>query len=362
MSDYILNGVGYGSVAKTILAHKNPSPGMFRPFEENGQNWVTLEDGWELGADKKPKRKYKTIPVNNAAATLRRDEWMLFDRAVQDVKKERLTLWSSLVSAGLTRDIPNAMGKTVLQYRNMGDISPATISMDGIRESEQDRPLFDVGNIPIPIIHKDFNFSAREIAISRNDGPGLDTTNIRLATRRVAEEVEKMTIGVSSSFSYGGGTIYGLINHPNRNTHSLTLPTDGSWTPGTLGSEILAMRQKAYDDKMYGPYRLYFSTGWDAYLDEDYSQAKGDNTLRQRIGAIRGITGVETLDLLTGYQVILLSMDSETIQACRGMDIQTLQWESHGGMQMNFKVMCIMFPLVRVDQDENSGIVHGTAA
>jgi hypothetical protein len=42
------------------------------------------------------------------------------------------------------------------------------------------------------------------------------------------------------------------------------------------------------------------------------------------------------------------------------MDITTVQWESHGGMQLNFKVMCLMLPQLRTDFYGNTGIVHGS--
>jgi hypothetical protein len=42
------------------------------------------------------------------------------------------------------------------------------------------------------------------------------------------------------------------------------------------------------------------------------------------------------------------------------MEITTLQWETHGGMMQNFKVMAIMVPQIRGDFNGNTGIVHGS--
>jgi hypothetical protein len=48
------------------------------------------------------------------------------------------------------------------------------------------------------------------------------------------------------------------------------------------------------------------------------------------------------------------------------MDITTLQWESHGGMRINFKVMAIQVPDIRAQYVGTStstrkvGIVHAT--
>ena len=97
-------------------------------------------------------------------------------------------------------------------------------------------------------------------------------------------------------------------------------------------------------------------------MDDDYSSAKGDNTLRERIAKIDNITSVDTLDTLTGYQMLLIQQTSDVIREVVGMDMTTLQWMSHGGLQFNFKVMAIMVPQLRADQNGNTGIVHGTGA
>lgn len=350
MNDYILNGQGYGGVASALMAN-GMDPRALRPYvERDGRAYIAVNANGKIEAQL----------VGNAAATLLKDEWIRVDDAVMRVAKPRMRAWSDLQAAGLTYDIPNGMGWTVLQHQTMGDISPATISMDAIRQSERDRPTFDIGYLPLPIVHKDFSFTLREVMVSRNGGAPLDTTTAELATRRVTEEVEKLTLGVSSSYSYGGGTIYGYTNFPSRITKVLTNPT-GVWSPSDTVAEILSMKALAQAAYHYGPYMVYTSPNWDAYMDDDYSSAKGDNTLRERIARIDGIRGVRTLDYLTGYQILLVQMTTDVVRAVTGMGLTTVQWESHGGMQLNFKVMCIMVPQLRADNAGNTGIVHGTA-
>jgi len=303
------------------------------------------------------------IPTQNATATLRKEEWKVLDDAIVIAAKERLRVVADLRGRGLTYNIPNGMGKTVLETESMSDITRATISMDPARESEGDRPEFDLTSLPLPVIHKDFYFNARQVATSRNSGAGIDTTTAQLAARRVAEEAEKLTLGVLPAFGYGGGTIYGLTNFPSRVTStSLTAPTETGWTPQTTIQELLAMRQASEDNHHYGPWSLYTSPAWDQYLDDDYSTLKGDITLRQRVTAINGIGAVTTLDYLTGFQMILVQMTSDVIRMVIGMDVTTVQWETHGGMRLNFKVMAIMVPQLRADFNGQTGIIHGNAA
>ena len=349
--DFILNGQAQGSVATTLL-NGGFDVRSLRPWVgKDGRSYIARNVG---GKD-------VAIPVPVANATLRKEEWKILDEAIVRVAKDRLRVVADLRANGLTYSIPNGMAKTVLETETVGDITPATISMDPARDGENDRPEYELTNLPLPVIHKDFFFSARQVATSRNLGSTIDTTSAELASRRVAEEAEKLVLGTGSSFSYGGGTIYGLTNFPSRITQTITQPTGSNQL--TTVREILAMRQASEDAKHYGPWVLYNSPSWDQYLDDDYSTQKGDNTLRQRIRAISGIQDVRTADYLgSGYQLLLVQQSSDVIRMVMGMDITTIQWETHGGMRLNFKVMAIMVPQLRADFNGNTGIVHGSVA
>ena len=348
-----MNGQAQGAVATTLL-NNGFDVSALRPWVgKDGRHYISRNQGGKLIA----------VPTQNATATLRKEEWKILDDAIIIAAKERLRVVADLRGRGLVYNIPNGMGKTVLESESMGDITGATISMDPARESEGDRPEYDLVNLPLPVIHKDFYFNARQVATSRNSGAGIDTTMAQLAARRVAEEAEKLTLGVLPTFTYGGGTIYGLTNFPSRvTTVDLTGPTETGWTPQTLIQELLSMRQASEDNHHYGPWSLYTSPAWDQYLDDDYSTLKGDSTLRQRIGAINGIGATTTLDYLTGFQMILVQMTSDVIRMVIGMDITTLQWETLGGMRLNFKVMAIMVPQLRADFNGQTGIVHGNVS
>jgi len=350
--DFFLNGQANGDVASQLM-QANFDPSALRPFVGNdGRQYVDMEKNGSRVA----------VPVHNANATLRKDEWKTLDTAIVKAAKPRLRVVADLRAAGLTYTIPNGMGKTVLQTEAQSDITDAVTSMDGLHQGQADRPVYSLTNLPLPIIHKDFFFSARQVMTSRNGGSPLDTTTAELAARKVAEGAEKLALGVASEYVFGGGTIYGLANFTSRLTKSMTLPTASAWTGKTVVTEILQMKQQSMNAYHYGPWVLYTSPSWDQYLDEDYSSAKGDNTVRERIAKIEGIQAVRTADYLTDYQMILVQQTSDVVREVIGMDITTVQWPSQGGMQINFKVMAILVPQVRADHNGKTGIVHGTAA
>jgi len=350
MPNFIYNGRANGSVATTLLQH-NMDPHALRPYIGNdGRSYIN-----QLNSS----GKMVARPAYNTAATLRQDDWKILDDSIIQVAKERLKFVGDIRARGLTFNIPNGMGKTVLETEVMSDIEDASISMDGLRQGPNDRPQFDLTNLPLPIIHKDFSYSARQIAASRNGGSPLDVTSARLAARKVSESIEKLALGRSDSYQYGGGTIYGLTNFPNRVTYTITAPTASGWVGSTLLGNVMAMRQEAYDINFYGPFKIYVAPAWDQYLDDDYKD-ESDITVRERINKLDNIEGVETLDYLTGFDIIMVQLTSDVIREVIGMDITTVQWESNGGMQVNFKVMGILIPQIRADYNDSCGIVHGS--
>jgi len=346
-TDFFLNNQAHGDVANMLLKY-NFDVGALRPWlGEDGNSRITINQNG----------KKQTI-VTNAPSTLRKDEWKTLDDAVvRAVQTTPTRMFNDLRSRNLTVRLKNAMGKIVLEYERMSDIGPATTSMDGIREGDSDRPHFDLAGLPLPIIHKDFQYTARQVAVSRNNDTPLDTTMPELSARKVMEEVEKYTAG-SQTFGYATYSIYGYTNFPSRLTQVITAPTSANHA--VTITELLSMRKKLTDKGYYGPFMVYASPAWDPFLDEDYSTVKGENTLRQRILAIDGISGVRTSYFLTGNALVMVQLTSDVIRAVIGMDVITLQWPSHGGMQLNYKVMAILVPQLRTDFNASTGICHGS--
>jgi hypothetical protein len=88
--------------------------------------------------------------------------------------------------------------------------------------------------------------------------------------------------------------------------------------------------------------------------------------LRERLQKIDGIQDVRRLDFLPSstnpWTLIMVQMTADVAQAINGMDITTVQWESVGGMRLNFKVMCIQVPRLRSDYYGRCGVLHATTS
>ena len=308
------------------------------------------------------------------ATSLRKEDWIQLDTKVQLAYRQRLRLVSDLMSK-VPRGGFNAMGKMTFEYEAMSDPGVAVVDMDALTDGTSDSPLFKLRSLPLPITHSDFWYSERLLSVSRNS-QGLDQISAEAAGRRVAEKIEKTTIGVDTGVTYGtqsagygthdlASTVFGLTNYTNRNTKTnFTTPTSSNGP--TSYNEVLAALETLRGDNVFGPFTIYHSTDWSTYMDTPFSTAGGNHpgeTLRTMLLKNPDIADVVRLDFLTStFTMIFVQVTSDVVEFINGMDVTTVQWETQGGMRKNFKVMAIQVPLLRSDYSGKCGILHGTTA
>lgn len=293
---------------------------------------------------------------------LRKDEWEHFDAVLVEIARANLVAVADLFAAGLTFDLPNAMGTTILEWEDVSDMEPAEISMSGVTPGQNDRVIYRTNSLPIPIVHKDFFINVRALNASRKLGQTLDTTQLEVSTRKVAEFNETVLFN-GATVVHGGASIFGYTTATNRNTGSLT----GDWaliaqTGEIILADTIAMVAAAKADFMFGPFQMYVPTDYDTKLDEDF-KANSDKTIRERLLQLNKISSIKESTDLTGAgagEVLLVQMTRDVVDMVDGMQPTNLQWETHGGMVFNFKVMSIMVPRIKNDQELRSGIVHFT--
>jgi len=291
--------------------------------------------------------------------TLLYDEWKAIDEAVLPAAQERMVGIADLQSRGLTYNIPNGMSKTVLAYQDAGDIEDAVLSMEGLNQSQRDRPEYGTKYLPLPIIHYDFWFSIREISEARAGRMPLDTTMAEMAARKVAEKAEAMLFQGADSFNYAGGTIYGYEDFTHINSCAITANWDDTGATGTtMLADLRRMKQMSLDDRNGGPWMVYVPGNFETAIDADF-KAASDKSIRQRLLEMSGIIDIKVCDYLTDDKIIMVQMASNTVRLVEGMGLTTVQWDTEGGMRINFKVMAIWVPQLRADQNNRTGIVIG---
>lgn len=365
--DLLFNGQGQGPVAQQVLAAGGAlNIGMMQPFiGKDGRSYVQIYKG---GDPEKPEN-YKVILSTNAG-TLRRDEWKQLDQAILNVSESRLGGVADLINAGLTYQIGNGMGSTVLEWHDVSDALTAVATMDGVNRGQNDRPVYQTNYLPLPIIHADYEINARVLAASRSLGNPIDTTMAERAVRKVNLLLEQMLF-TNTAYAWGTAddrsrnSIYSYINHPDRNL--VNLSTYGAWdasaaTGATILASVLAMKQSSINAYHYGPWNLYIPTAYETVIDGDYDTTTPGTTIRERIMKIDGIKSIKVVDTLTAANVLLVQMTSDVVRLVQGMPLQNVEWDTEGKFITNYKVMTIQVPQIRSDQSGNSGIVHMRAA
>lgn len=296
---------------------------------------------------------------------LRREEWDRLDSRIMQAVLQPLNLTRVLIQRGLTTTL-GSIGVLQASYTRVGEMTAATASLRGHASTEKDLVDSDIKAIPVPIIAKEFEMDIRMLESSRMMGNALDVTNGAAAGRVVAEKVEDMVINGDTSVNLNGQTIYGLTNHPDRNTDTAANYGGGDWgtisnvTP-TIAGAIGALQA----DGFYGPYGIFAHT-------VQYNQASlaffTDGTVstpRSRTMLMPQIEFFEPSAQLDAGEVIVLHLSEEVIEIAyvdAYWPITNLEWTSGDGMQLMFKVMTVATPLVKSSYGAKSGIVHITSA
>lgn len=416
--DFVLNGVGHGPVANMIASMAGVGDGMradiglARPFiADDGHPCVTVNTGRYDTVEVKDKKgrilRRERRPIKQTVrvkdlidagvqlpyvtnqTSFRRDEWMMFDDELVEPQRERLRAARDLGRVNTMSF--DGLGTMMIEHETVNDPGKAYMDFSGLSEGTTDWPLYQPEGQPIPIFHANCKVDLRRVRIARRSGNPIQTRNFNWMTRRVMELVEDNVIGIAGTpVEYGESShtvgytrtpgVYGMLNFPDRITKTdLTVPT-GSNPEATI-TDILEMRDLLYAANHYGPYGIYHSTDWDAYLDHDYARLGGNNanmTLRQRILAIgteggeaddeqKQIRWVKRLDRMTptashAFTMIMISLNKSVVRMLNGLPVTVFQYETKGGWEIHMRIVTILLAEFFADFDGNCGLLQARTA
>jgi uncharacterized linocin/CFP29 family protein len=348
---FLANPVMLPGRSGITIAHLDPETGRInvnamRPYiDKKGMARIIANVNGQLGSI-----------VTNAPALLRIDEWKDIDRTVIEASTQRLIGIGDLQAAGLTYNL-GSIGVTMSLYEKAGDMTAADVSMSGTREGEKDKPAFDQGSVPVPIIHKDWFLNIRPLEASRRFGGGLDVTGAAIAGRVVAEKSEEILFNGAPSINVGGATIPGYTTHPNRNTVDMVNSWAGAATSAQIFADVQSMLAAARADGFYGPFNLYIPGDAQGKFDNDW-KTDGDRTLRERVLSLEGISQIKIADKLASDNVVLVQMTRDVVDLAIAQDVTTLQWPVMGGMEFQYKTMAVWVPRIKAEFSNKSGVVH----
>lgn len=285
---------------------------------------------------------------------LRKQEWEQLDTAVVGIARQRLNGIADLRNMGLVHQL-GGLGTLISQYEQSGDMSAADIGMEPRAPGEKDSQTFTLKSVPVPIIYKEFQIGIRRLEASRRLGETIDVTQAQTAARLVRDGLETILFN-GASVQVDGNPIYGYTTHPNRNPYS-----GSDWgTITNIYTDVIGMIDAAEADNMFGPYILYVAKTQFGQMRAVYTDGSGQTAMQRVKTQLPQITDVKPGDVLAAGSATLVQMTSDVVDLAVAEDIQTVQWETRGGMELNFMVLAAMAPRPKSDADGRSGVVHAT--
>lgn len=298
----------------------------------------------------------------NVNGTLPHEAYIKWDQKVVDVARAELTVVQDMAKYNLV-DSSLDLGDIIANYEKIGDMTEANVDMDGVTPGQRDRIVFTTAGVPVPIFHKEFQLNQRQIQATM-DRPGrqLPTLGISTASRLVSDKINGMCWD-----GYGrvvdGKQVYGLTNHPNRNTKSVSNAWGGgSETPIADVQDMIAKLQADNYGYSENSCILYVSPDNWAFIDNDYSTTKGEKTYKQRFEAFAPIAEVRLGTGLGDGELVLVEMREDVIELKVAQDLTWFENPQTHVMQHDFEVLAAMALVVKTDANNNCGVVHATGA
>ena len=222
------------------------------------------------------------------AAPIPLDAWRRIDSRATRIQRDVLAVFNRLAAANT---VPVGLGDIVSYFPKISDSGAVHVSMDGRSEGDASQANVSYEGTPVPIIDSFVRMGWRQMEVVRKGQTQLDVESIANSQRVVAEKLEDMVLNGLSTIVVGGSTIYGLRNHPQRNTgtHGFTLSS-------ATGAEWLtAIRQICtllIGDNAFGRVTIFLNySDWFVASSNEFA-AGYPKTILQRIREIEQVEDV----------------------------------------------------------------------
>jgi len=263
-------------------------------------------------------------------------------------------------------DVPLDLGTLRFEWEDVSDYDDAEVDMAASGGDDEDSLVFTNNGIPLPIVHKSFRINLRKLRSSRNRGQPIDTSGVEAATAAVSEKLEDILWG-GNSITVEGDSISGATGFTDRQTVSGNASWDSASADNMI-DDVMRTVNSLEDAKA-----LPGQSGYDFFVHrQSYQEIRAKNAgtddkrgvlelLRNRLEQEEELpTSVRffPVDRISAGNAVMVKPTPRYVQMPMPADIQTVMWESQGGMVQHWKVMGSVFPAWRSDQSGNSGVAH----
>lgn len=294
------------------------------------------------------------VELHLNASPLPRDIWATWDTEAIEVSRSVLSVFNSLASAVSK---PMDLGDLLHYFAQVGDSGEAHISLDGRSSARTDQPEYTYVGTPLPIVDSTFKFGWRQMRAAQNKGVSLDGSARVNSVRRVSETLESIALVGSPKIVVAGAPLYGLTNHPKRNTRS-TGVTLASATGVQWVAEIVATIKLLHADNFRNR-RVTIYLNWDDWFYATQAEyiANYPKKIIQAISEIAGIVEFVPSSSITANTIIALVKERDVVEVLNGMPITTrAQARQNPEDDFIFKTWAAAAVEIKYDSTDNIGL------
>jgi hypothetical protein len=303
---------------------------------------------------------YRPLPIGNAAP-IPPESWRRIDARATTIMRDVLAVFNRLAAANTT---PVSMGDIMSYFPQISDSGEARVTMDGRDPGRSDQANVKYIGTPVPIITSDARFGWRQMEVMRKAGTLIESETIANHQRKVAEKLEDLVLNGDAGVVVAGNTIYGLRNHPQRNTDTHGFDLNATATGANYLTTFQKLINALVGDNAFGKVTVFMNYSDWVYASINEFAAGYSKTILQRMREIEQIADIVPAGKVIADNVIGIA-GIETGgwgSILQGMGMTTRPKARHNPEDdYVYTVLAAAAPQFRYDYDGKAPIAHLTA-
>lgn len=297
-----------------------------------------------------------------ASAPMPPDAERLIDKAVTDVKTDKLVWVDYMYSKGLTFNLADWLGTMKLEWLKASRGGNPIFSMDPMPREEDWKPDMTLDGLPIYCVTQRFTIPPRLFAAWERYGTPLDTNMVSSSVRSVHEAIEVSSLE-GPPVKFNGLTVPGLLDTGSKVAFAdATAWTDAGKTGAEINSDIDVLVEEMQANEVDPPYVLLVNRAYGNVLNKDYvTTFANTKTTRQRLLDRDDLSDIITVPRLAANTVVLVSPSTENLDLVVGQQPAVISWvvgPANLSVRQYMVIACVI-PRFRETYTGQSGVVIG---
>ena len=290
------------------------------------------------------------------------DAWRRIDSRATQIMRDVLAVFNTLARANTT---PMGVGDLINYFPQISDSGAVSVSLDGRNGEIADQAQVKYVGTPVPVITSAARMGWRQMAVVRKGGVGLDVETIANHQRKVAEKLEDMVLNGDASIVVGGSQIFGLRNHPQRNTDTHGFDLNATATGANWLEAFRKLINACVNDNAFGRVTVFLNYSDWVYASINEFTAGYPKTILQRLREIEQIADIIPCGRVPADNILGIAGLAD---GNWGSILSAMPMTTRPKQRLNpeddyvFDVIAVVAPQLRTDFDGKAPFAHLTAS